>query len=400
MPRKLPPAVVADVPEDPSEGHADPPSPREPPRDIPSPAPSEPQQPGGAPDAGLGENNLQNILAALFGQFGDVLTQAIRASSRPPEDNEQHSFKPRAPDHFNGRDRSKLPDFLAQCRINFLSQPRRYPNDSAKILFIGSYLESPALNWFSSIFVAEGAEQRELPPFCYDLTLFVQKLESLFGEPDRQHRAEEELRKLQMKDTHRVTRYTTDFDRICYQLPDWSDRPKAEAFYRGLAPRIKNSMATLDRARPKTLDALKALSLVLDENYWEYKNELPSETTCQSSSTTSSTASKTKATPVATPKPGVPSSTANPNSGCLGEDGRLSQVEKERRDKEGACRYCGIKGHFVSDCPSRPQATSTPNSTAPNPAARGRATFTLSHEGDIYPPLEPSGIQEVDQGND
>ena len=145
---------------------------------------------------------------------------------------------------------------------------------------------------------------------------------------------------------------------------------------------------------------LKALSLVLDENYWEYKNELPSETTRQSSSTTSSTASKTKATPVATPKPGVPSSTANPNSGRLGEDGRLSQVEKERRDKEGACRYCGIKGHFVSDCPSRPQATSTPNSTAPNPAARGRATFTLSHEGDIYPPLEPSGIQEVDQGND
>lgn len=61
-----------------------------------------------------------------------------------------------------------------------------------------------------------------------------------------------------MKDTHRVTRYTTDFDRICYQLPDWSDRPKAEAFYRGLAPRIKNSMAlsTVLVPRPSTLSKL------------------------------------------------------------------------------------------------------------------------------------------------
>ena len=93
MPRKLPPAVVADVPEDPSEGHADPPSPREPPRDIPSPAPSEPQQPGGAPDAGLGESNLQNVLAALFGQFGDVLTQAIHAGSRgSDEEKDEVSF--------------------------------------------------------------------------------------------------------------------------------------------------------------------------------------------------------------------------------------------------------------------------------------------------------------------
>ena len=46
-----------------------------------------------------------------------------------------------------------------------------------------------------------------------------------------------------MKESHRVTHYSTDFDRITYQLPNWSDRPKADAFYKGLAPRIKNIMA-------------------------------------------------------------------------------------------------------------------------------------------------------------
>lgn len=347
--------------------------------DLPPPAdplPVPPPAPAGLVDA----QALQVIMAALAGQFGDAISQALRYGSRPP-DEDRHGFKPRAPDKFSGKDRAKLPEFLAQCRIYFLSQPRKFQNDSSKILFIGSYLDSPALDWFSSIFMKEGIDAGDLPDYCTSLSLFIQKLESLFGEPDRQHRAEEDLRKLQMKDSHRVTRYSTDFDRITFQLPDWSDRPKAEAYYKGLAPRIKTVMASQTTPRPRELEGLRSLSIVIDENYWEYKNDQSSDVPRPSNnSSTSNSSAKQKSSPPAsspTPKTSKPVSTANPNAKHLGNDGKLLQSEKERRDKEGACRYCGVKGHFVDQCPTRPQS----NPSAPAP--RGRATFTISSDGQV-----------------
>lgn len=361
-----------------------------PPIDPVVPPPPPPQ--GGLVDA----QALQVIMAALAGQFGDAVTNALRAGSRPPDD-DKNSFKPRAPDKFSGKDRAKLPEFLAQCRIYFLSQPRKFQNDSAKILFIGSYLDSPALDWFSSIFMKEGADLGDLPDYCTSLPLFVRKLESLFGEPDRQHRAEEDLRKLLMKDIHRVTRYSTDFDRITFQLPDWSDRPKAEAFYKGLAPRIKTVMASQTTPRPRDLEGLRSLSMVIDENYWEYKNDQSTDSprASNNSSNSNSSAKPKSSTPSnsAAPKSPKPPSTANPNAKHLGNDGKLLQSEKERRDKEGACRYCGIKGHFVAECPTRPQNDST------TPGPRGRATFTLSSDGQITADSSAESSDSAASGN-
>lgn len=34
---------------------------------------------------------------------------------------------------------------------------------------------------------------------------------------------------------------------------------------------------------------------------------------------------------------------------------RLTQAEKEKRYRDGCCMYCGEKGHFVHNCPSRPK---------------------------------------------
>src|ERR1700742_2475977 len=70
---------------------------------------------------------------------------------------------------------------------------------------------------------------------------------------------------------------------------------------------------------------------------------------------------------------------ANPNASQLGADGRLLQFEKECRDRENACRYCGLKGHFVNECPTRPQNATGSGSNAPH----GRATFTISTDGTV-----------------
>lgn len=73
-----------------------------------------------------------------------------------------------------------------------------------------------------------------------DFSLFVKELEGLFGEPDRQHRAEEELQALEMKDNYRVSRYITDlivYD-LCFQTGriDLSLRGSIQDWQIGLNP--------------------------------------------------------------------------------------------------------------------------------------------------------------------
>ena len=184
-----------------------------------------------------------------------------------------------------------------------------------------------------------------------------------------------------MKDSHRITHYSMDFDRITYQLSDWSDHPKVDAFYKGLAPRIKNFMASQATAHPHTLEALCDLVVIIDENYCEFKNDQgdsgrPSTNNSHSNNSTSTAKAKapsTSNTSTTSKAPKAPSTT-NPNAKLIGTNGKLLPTERERRDKEGACRYCGIKGHFVAECPTRPKDDSN---------ARGRATFTISSEGKI-----------------
>lgn len=325
------------------------------------------------------------MLVQFAETLATTLADARRADSTPPDSDSHKSFKPRDPEKFSGKDRSKLPEFIAQCRIVYLSQPRKFTSDTAKILFMGSFLESPALDWFSSIFMKERPAGEELPPFCTEFSAFTSKLETLFGEPDRQHRAEEELRNLRMKDNHRVTRYITDFDRLNYQLPDWTDRPLADTFYRGLAPRLKMSISGLPQMRPRELEPLKQLAVLMDENYWEYKNDSSgSQVTSTSSGPSSNSAKKQNTSPStssSSPKPSKPASSSPATPKHIGTDGRLTDAEKQRRAREGLCNYCGEKGHFVNECPGKPkdsgQAPSGSN------LSKGRSTWTLSPDGTV-----------------
>src|SRR5271170_7188542 len=50
------------------------------------------------------------------------------------------------------------------------------------------------------------------------------------------------------------------------------------------------------------------------------------------------------------PNPAPSGSISSRNSSSSTSDLHLSPAEKDRREKEGLCRYCGEKGHFKRDC--------------------------------------------------
>jgi hypothetical protein len=190
-------------------------------------------------------------------------------SKTPKADSGHLAFKPRTPDQFTRKDRSKLPDFLAQCRIYFQSAPGKFLDDHSKIMFVGSYLDSLAFNWFCIGFLRDDLDTMDA--HFLDWSLFIGELESQFGDPDAQHRAELELRKLKMQENHCVLRYITEFNCLRTMLPDWSDRPLADSFYRGLPDRLKTAISGLARRRPHDLASLQSLVTTLDENYWDVK---------------------------------------------------------------------------------------------------------------------------------
>lgn len=350
----------------------------------------------------LTQEQFQQLFREIGQTIGNSVSNAVSSSgrqSRPPgEDNESSGFKPREPEKFNGSDRSKLPDYLAQCRIMFASRPSKFPDDRSKIMFTGSYLSGAAFTWFQNQFLR--GDDSEPEEYMDDFSLFVKELESLFGEPDRQHRAEEELHALEMKDNYRVSRYITDFNRLRSMLPDWTDRPLSERFYTGLADRVKSQLAALPIPRPRKLNELMELALSLDENYWE----LASDKKMRSKSSTST--SKTSSTPndsssnkksnksnnpksssnssssSSTPKPGVDNSAYAKH---LASDGKLKQDEKERRQKNGLCLYCGGKGHDLNSCPKRKSNQSGTSGNSSSSTSRGRATITISGSDQTNP---------------
>lgn len=55
-------------------------------------------------------------------------------------------FKLQEPEKFDGT-KSACRGFLAQCRLAFRVQPRRFPTDGLKVAYLISLLKGEALKW-------------------------------------------------------------------------------------------------------------------------------------------------------------------------------------------------------------------------------------------------------------
>ena len=84
------------------------------------------------------------------------------------------SLKFGMPSSFSG-DRNKLRDFVAKLQV-VLDRQDRAVSDEEKIGFVASYLEGPALSWFSSV---KGTN------VCNTFETFLVALKEMFGEIPR-----------------------------------------------------------------------------------------------------------------------------------------------------------------------------------------------------------------------
>ena len=157
-------------------------------------------------------------------------------------------IKLREPDTFDGSDLKKLRTFLLHCKLNFRDCPDLFPNRTAKVNYVLSYLKGSALECFKP-----GLLDPTAPAWASDFDLFVAELEANFGTYDPIGKAEAKLEGLHMQENHQATKYFIKFTQLaaCVQ---WGQAALLRLAYNSLAKRIKNDMVHHDK--PTTLSDL------------------------------------------------------------------------------------------------------------------------------------------------
>jgi len=301
---------------------------------------------------------------AVFHNLALAVNRLSR-SSRHTNESSSSRAKVRDPDTFDSTDPKKLRTFLVQCELCFQDRAKAFRLDRAKITFAQSYLKGMALEWFEPDLL-ESADPSNCPRWMDNWIAFVAELQSTFGPHNPVADAEHQLDLLQMKDSHRVTRYIVDFNRLASQIRGYGDGALRHYFYSGLPDRIKDELSRI--GKPWTLDGTRALAQEIDARYWERKDEISRTSKSQSSTpankslnsggnSTKSGQEKSKTggnTSSGFPKPATKPTTSGSSkpdlTDKLGKDGKLTADERKRRLDNNLCMFCGGAGHFADKC--------------------------------------------------
>jgi Retrotransposon gag protein len=331
----------------------------------------------------------------------DALTQLLNVINWPT--NTESKAKVHKPEVYNGTDQAKLHTFFLQCYINFCDCPSTFQTGSAKIQYAISYLSGSALQYFEPAILSEVTPK---PVWLRDWDVFKDELQMNFSPYNNAAQAEIELKKIIMKEHHKVARYFIAFSRAS-TWTQWNDVALRHFAYKGLAKRIKDNLMHFPRYQ--SLAELCNFALEIDSRYWERKEYKSIGSNPQSSSNNTTSGNRSTQNQGSTnqgsnnsnnqgsnnlnsgkkKKSQAPNDSGTNNTADkptktltdtlvkLRKDGKLLPEERQRWIDQGLCLLCGQKGHRVKDCPkatqnssnSKGQAAKTSDSKVEAPAS-------------------------------
>ena len=284
-----------------------------------------------------------------------------------------------SPEYYNGQ-RSKLPSFITQVTMVITLQPTRFPNETSKVIYAGSFLRDTAFLWFQPYVTAEPQ-----PAFMLSFKEFCKELQSTFGDPDEVATAERQLYALRQKGS--VTSYLAEFMRYAV-LVKWNDEAKAAQFYRGLKDGIKDELSRV--GRPTSLKDLESAAIRIDTRLFERLVEKGERST--STDVISNQSRFTPRTLTFVPRQSTftksQTTYSRPSNSLqatfpvspdrLTRRGKLTPAEYQRRKDDNLCLYCGDKGHQVLKCPLAPPAQPSQTNLHATSTVTSQANFKAS----------------------
>ena len=305
---------------------------------------------------------------------------------RPPS---QKGPKPKAPSEFHGQ-REKLQEFRTSLSIYFSLSSNHFPDDNKKIMFAGSYLRGMASTWFQAL-LTRYSTNSDLPELN-DYKVFDDLLQNQFGDLDRLDKARSRL--LTMKQIKSASEFASRFQLEAAEL-DWPDSVLVSIFLQNLKPHVNQEIRAREPELPKTLQDAMRIAIRVDNLLFDrdksnrqarpsqptsYQQPRPQPSYLPLAGTTPMDLDAVSVASRNTSRPGSSSrSTPAPSSvspfssvsqasatGQRHGRGKLTPQEREHRNRNNLCMYCGNPGHRVPDCPSknRQQASATSQPTA------------------------------------
>ncbi|MFN7685986.1 MAG: hypothetical protein ACK5QT_11315, partial [Oligoflexia bacterium] len=243
-------------------------------------------------------------------------------------------------DKFKGQ-RDKFRAFKRNLKIHFTLNPSRFPTDQTKILFVGANLDDFAAEWFDA-----QLDLKDLETMTFDE--FFKKMDSCFGDHHSVESAQRKLRSMsQGKSSASV--YSAKF-LSCAYTTGFNNAALVAQFRAGLNDDIKDALA-YTRDAPTSLHELIDYVIEIDNLQFQRRKERNRGSAFRPRSA-ATPAPPTKSNPDVVPMD-LSAVSSVPH-------GPLSKEEKERRKREGLCLYCGLDGHMVLNCPTKPKNESRP----------------------------------------
>jgi len=282
------------------------------------------------------------------------------------------------PDAYHGRKDQKLRSFTTECNLVFKLNSSRFSDEETRVAYMISYLRGPALDSLRT-----ALEMMPPPPHLQSVKALVEFLNRNFGDPDEKATARTKLKGLKMSGT--AAEYFSKFREIIAIL-EWTDpEPIVFTAREGLTSEIKDCIARNGQDFVD-LDSLSNYVVSLDNRLRVRESERKQEGIRSASVVPSpSLPSSTKPTPFL---PVYPSGLPNPpshvssvtlpvvepqgprassfNSSSVPK-GPISQEERERRYREGACIRCGQSDHRKDQCPRMAISPNYPTQPRPLP---------------------------------
>ena len=293
--------------------------------------------------------------------------QGLQQGQQQPTTSQQYRPKVGTPDLFNGK-KAGLFDYLSQLDLYFQLREFEFQNDSQRILFAGSFLRENAAAWFQALQLKRNNGKRVVPELEHWGT-FVQSFKDSFGEIDHHNQVIRRIYKL--KQTTAASDFAAQFQRMAAEL-SWEEEPLCALFMEGLKEPLQREIRARELQLPDTLQdfirtAVKIDDLMFEKQQTDRKTYRPYQPFARNPSQIQNNAFARPAPPMAMeldatapPRPkyrGNRSHTAaaaTPTQHITRQAprrGKLTAQEREQRQRDGLCLYCGNAGHVVANCP-------------------------------------------------
>ena len=287
--------------------------------------------------------SAEEHIAQLTAQVAALQAQLSRRSRSPPPPQPSVAPPPAlkppkvsAPSPFSGA-QEDLDRFKAECSLYLSMRSSEFPDERSNVLFVLSYMKGGSAGpWATQKINAILFDAQETT-----WVGFVEELDEMFADPNRQATARRKLATLRQGDSS-VEELIREFE-IHGPLSGLGDVGLVDRFEQAIHPRLRESIYRLE-PMPSTWVEWKRKTSLLDNQWRRFRDTQPKVASTKPSSFRLPAAATSPATS-ASSKPSAPSASSGP------QPMDLDRTNPMKRDpRSGLCFNCGKPGHIAKVC--------------------------------------------------